>query len=269
MSGVQKMHRVQTEIGFEDTDIRIVELAREERCDIYEGSSGRGYHRYGNDWWSNLDCPYSYKYLSIDSLYPDQYFGIGTGHPDDRLASELYAYMQSTYAALFGREFYSILELGTGGGEITRQFAAKGVDYTAVEGTEAGVRKLVANGIDEARIVKSNLKFLPPLGRLFDIAMCTEVAEHIEPFFASKIVENCVRHAEVVWFSAADRNRPAHYHHINEIHIEAWDNLFAHMGHNFLVPLNGMHERASRLYLSERVGTAFKRQITEWQTLGR
>lgn len=268
MPGLQKMHRVLTEIGFEDADVRVLELSREEHCDIYKDDPDLGYHAYGNGWWSNPDCPFSYKYLSIDTLYPERYFGVGVGHPNDQMASELYAYMQSTYAALFGREFHSVLELGTGGGEITRQFAARGVDYVAVEGTEAGVRTLLANGIDDRRIVKSNLKFLPPLGRMFDIAMCTEVAEHIEPFFASKIVENCIRHSEIVWFSAADRNRPAHYHHINEIHIEAWDNLFAHMGHNYFVPLNRLHERASRLYLSDRVGTAFKRQITEWRSAG-
>ena len=85
--------------------------------------------------------------------------------------------------------------------------------------------------------------------------MCTEVAEHIEPFFASKIVENCILHSEVVWFSAADRNRRAHYHHSNEQEIEVWDNLFAHMGFPFYVPLNGMYDRASRLYFSERLGT--------------
>lgn len=266
MSGIQKLHPIQTEIRFSDSDIRLIELAKEENCNIYKDDPKLGYHDYGNDWWSNSNCPYSYKYLSIDSLYPEQYFGNGVGHPNDKMAADLYRYMQDTYASLFGRNFYSILELGTGGGEITRQLAANNLDYIAVEGTEAGVRKLLANGIDEARIVKSNLKFLPPVGRMFDIAMCTEVAEHIEPFFASKVVENCIRHAEVVWFSAADRNRPAHYHHINEIHIEAWDNLFAHMGHNYLVPLNHLHERASRIYLSERLGIAFKRQITEWRS---
>ncbi len=268
MPGNRRMHRVLMEIGFDDADFRVLELAREEQCEIYRDGGEKGYHSFGNSWWLNLDCPYAYKYLSVDSLYPEQYFGVNVGHPNDRMAADLYDYMQRMHAALFGREFYSVLELGTGGGEITRQFAAKGMDYTAVEGTEAGVRTLLANGIDDRRIVKCNLKFLPPLGRMYDIAMCTEVAEHIEPFFASKIVENCVRHAEVVWFSAADRNRPAHYHHINEIHIEAWDNLFAHMGHNFLVPLNGLHERSSRLYLSERLGTVFKRQITEWQGEG-
>ncbi|HYH39632.1 MAG TPA: class I SAM-dependent methyltransferase [Azospirillum sp.] len=268
MTGSQKMHSVLMEIGFDDADLRVLEIAREERCDIFQDGPHRGFHGYGNAWWSNLDCPYAYKYLSIDSLYPAQYFGPGVGHPDDAAAAELYAYMQSTYATLFGREFHSILELGTGGGEITRQFAAHEIDYVAVEGTEAGVAALLANGIDERRIVRSNLKFLPPLGRMFDIAMCTEVAEHVEPFFASKVVDNCIRHAEVVWFSAADRNRRAHYHHMNEIHIEAWDNLFAHMGFPYLVPLNGLHERASRLYLSDRVGTAFKRQITEWQASG-
>ena len=234
----------------------ILEISKEEDCQIFDGSgTDHGYHQYGNDWWTNLQCPYAFKYLSIDSMYPDRYFGDGIGHPDYKTGSEIYTYMRETYSALFGRNFDKVLELGTGGGEITVHFAENRNDYLAVEGTESGVNKLLSlPGIDPARVKQFNLKFMPNLGEKFDLVMCTEVAEHIEPFFASKIVENCVVHSDVVWFSAADRNRPAHYHHINELPAEAWDNLFAHMGHTFIVQLNGMHDRASRLYMSEELG---------------
>ena len=89
------------------------------------------------------------------------------------------------------------------------------------------------------------------LPRKFDIVMCTEVAEHIEPWFASKVVENCIVHADVVWFSAAKGNAQPHYHHINEVPIEAWDNIFAHFGHQYLIELDGLAGRADRIYLNE------------------
>jgi hypothetical protein len=237
--------------------IEITEIKKEEQCELYAGGEDDGYHSYGNDWWTNINCPYSYKYLSIDSLYPAKYFQ-GVGHPDDTVSSQIYQYMQVIFRGIFGRPFNSVIEFGTGGGEITAQFAHHGIDYIAVEGTHAGVDQLMANKIPPERIIQSNLKFFKGLGRMFDIAMCTEVAEHIEPFFASKIVDNCITHAEAVWFSCADRNRRAHYHHINEQDIEVWDNLFAHMGFPFYVALNNMYNRASRLYLSERIGIEFK-----------
>ena len=243
----------QKQIGFQSScGLTILEIAREETVAVsITRESDDGYHRYGNDWWSQAACPTSFKYLAIDALYPDPYFD-GHGHPDPGRAVDLVDYMQTTYKRVFGQPFRSILELGSGGGEITRVFAERGFDFLAVEGTAAGVRRLQEIGIPSDRIQQHNLKFMPGLQRTFDIVMCTEVAEHIEPFFASKVVENCIAHADAVWFSAADRNRRAHYHHINEQPIEVWDNLFAHMGCNRFVELDGRYGRASRLYLRSK-----------------
>lgn len=212
-----------------------------------------GYHWYGNDWWTNLRCPHAFQYLSLDSLYPAGYYVSkteGGAHPARAMAADLYEYMQSVYSAVFGRAFGSILELGTGAGEITSQFRDHGHDYCAVEGSPEGVVKLRQMGVPEDRLVFSDLKFLRPLGRKWDLVMCTEVAEHVEPWFASKVVEICVSHADVVWFSAAERRIRPHYHHMNEICIEAWDNIFATMGFPAFVELDKRHDRADRLYLS-------------------
>lgn len=216
-------------------------------------TSDDGYHRYGNDWWMQPGTPGALQYLALDPLYPTDYF-IGHGHPERAGAESLVCYMIETHAALFGRPLESVLELGTGGGEITAELDRRGLDYLAVEGTAAGVARLKAIGIPDARVLHANLKFLPDIGRRFDLAMCTEVAEHIEPFFASQLVLACTAHSAAVWFSAADRNRRAHYHHINEQDISAWDNLFAHMGFGRRVELDGRHGRASRLYLKASIG---------------
>lgn len=231
----------------------VVSLMQEETVQVFNqaGEETNGYHPYGTHWWTNPECPHSFKYLSLDALYAPIYFADGRGHPSYQQSNELYTYMQETYAALFGKPFASVLELGTGGGEITRHFRDAGLDYVAVEGTTGGVDKLLALGVPPERILKRNLKFMEALGRSFDLAMCTEVAEHIEPWFASKVVDNCVRHADVVWFSAAKGNAAPHYHHINEISIEAWDNIFAHFGFTNHVPLNGMMSRADRVYMND------------------
>jgi 2-polyprenyl-3-methyl-5-hydroxy-6-metoxy-1,4-benzoquinol methylase len=235
-------------------DLHVIEIAREETLTVHiDGKRDTGYHRFGNDWWLQPRCPHSFKYLSIDTMYPDAYFD-GHGHPEVATAQDLVDYMQGVFSALFGRDLHSILELGSGGGEITKVFSDRNLDFVTVEGTAAGVRRLHEIGIAAERILQHNLKFMPALKRKFDLVMCTEVAEHIEPFFASKVVENCIRHGDAVWFSAADRNRAAHYHHIAELPMAAWDNLFAHMGFAHFVELDGRHERASRIYLRHGVG---------------
>ncbi len=236
---------------FKKESLEVVEVEKERKVLIFkQNGQDDGYHPYSNSWWYNLNCPLAYSYIDIDSLYPSQYFSHqSTGHPDKEFAKDIYSYMQKTYKELFGREFSSVLELGTGGGEITYQFHAHGIDFLAVEGTEEGCRHLQNLGIAPSNILKSDLKRLPFLNRKFDLVMCTEVVEHIEPFFAGRVIESCTMHADAVWFSGADRNRPAHYHHINEIGIEAWDNLFAFLGHNQHVVLNKLHHRADRLYL--------------------
>ena len=230
--------------------LTVTELAEEVAVPVNKSDSG--YHYFGNDWWGRDNCPRAFQYLSLDAMYPAPYFDTdGTGHPDRTRGLDLADYMFGVYRSLVGSEPQSVLELGSGGGEITRAIDARGVDYITVEGTTAGAQKLLQIGIPEDRIVVANLKFMKPLGRRFDLAMCTEVAEHLEPFFASKLVSDCIEHSDLFWFSAADRKRPAHYHHINEQPIEVWDNLFAHMGYPYFITLDGRHGRASRLYINK------------------
>ena len=222
----------------------------------------KGFHGFGTQWWSNTECPYAYKYLSLDMMYTQSYFeSAGAGHPSYESAKQLYIYMQYIYKSLFGEKFKSILELGTGGGEITRHFFEANLELLAIEGTTHGIEKLLKLGLAPEQTLKRNLKFLEPLNRKFDIAMCTEVAEHIEPWFASKVVSNCVEHSDVVWFSAAKGDYRPHYHHINEAPIQAWDNIFANFGFRFHIALNGTMGRADRVYFNSDSEKRIKKQI--------
>lgn len=228
----------------------VTTISRTLKVQVFKNDKDNGYHFFSNAWWYNLNCPYAFNYLDLDSLYPEIYFQHNDlGHPDKSDSENLYAYMQKVFTEVTGKKFESILELGTGGGEITSQFVLNGVDVYAVEGSESGVRKLKSLGIDESKIFKCDLRLMDTLDRKFDLVMCTEVIEHIEPFFAAKVIDMCIKHSKYVWFSGADRKRIPHWHHINEVGIEAWDNLFAFYGFNSFVKLEEGRLRADRLYI--------------------
>lgn len=258
-----KHHPIIWQNAFEDLKITKLESVR--KIQVFYNNKDKGYHSYSNTWWSNLNCPYCYQYFDIDSMYENSYYKSdgAVGHPSTKIAEDIYTYMQNIYKMLFGKKFKNILELGTGGGEITYQFFRDGLDLTAVEGTCEGVKRLESIGIPKDNIIHTDIKLLKPINKKFDLVMCTEVAEHIEPWFASKVVENCIIHSDIVWFSAADANRPAHYHHINEVGIEAWDNIFAYMGFPLFIELDKRHSRADRLYISMNLENEIKRKIEE------
>lgn len=209
------------------------------------------YHSYGSHWWTNEECPASYKYSDLNSLYSEDYFE-SDAHPNEKQAEELYKYMQEIYKTNFNKEFETILEIGGGSGELSKQFDNNGVWCLTIEGTLSGYKKLLSMGIpsrgirylDIRKININNLTHYPKL----DIVVCTEVAEHIEPWFASKVVDLCASNSDVVWFSAADKNRPSHYHHPNEAPIWAWDNIFEFFGFGY-IELDERYDRADRLYV--------------------
>lgn len=214
------------------------------------------YHSHGKQWWENPDCPHSYQYGSLDTLYNHEYYsGLASHHPDEKKSAELYDYMQDVYSRIFRQKFFSVLELGGGAGDLTEQFKKHDLIYMVVEGTAAGAAHLIKKGIPNLCVINENVKFMDKSPGLFDLVMCTEIIEHIEPFFASKVVEVCYKSSDVVWFSSTDgAGTSPHYHHCNEQKIEAWDNLFAHMGFTFSIPLKKLHDRADRLYIKEAKG---------------
>ncbi|MGK9369482.1 hypothetical protein ACSSWA_11330 [Melioribacter sp. Ez-97] len=105
----------------EKNGFSIIEIQEYINLPIYDNKEkkDRGYHKFGNTWWYNLNCPYSFHYFDINSFYPKKYFKTEcTGHPDSNVGEEIYHYMQKVYQNLFGKTFDSVLELGTGGGRL-------------------------------------------------------------------------------------------------------------------------------------------------------
>jgi hypothetical protein len=197
-------------------------------------------------WWTDPLDLRAYTYSDPNVEYDKEYFE-SEHHPSEEVAKQLYDYMQQTYKQVFGRYFKSVLEFGAGSGEITAQFHEDDLHYFVVEPTTAGYEKLLSKGIYEASIIPEDIRFMYDMNYKFDLVVCTEVAEHIEPWFASKVVEACTTHSDRVWFSAASEFQNPHYHHPNVAPIHAWDKIFALFGYDYIV-LENKFDRAERLY---------------------
>ncbi len=122
----------------------------------------------------------------------------------------------------------TVLDLGCGIGTWLRGFAACG--RREVLGVE---RELLADQYLEIAadlILHADLSQPLDLHRRFDLVICLEVAEHIAAEAAGTIVENCIRHADIVLFSAALPGQQGR-HHINEQLPEYWVALFRARGY--------------------------------------
>lgn len=120
-------------------------------------------------------------------------------------------------------EFHSVVDFGCGTGNWLNCFATDG-DRTIL-GLEMERFRPDEVEIDPRLILHLDLGRYVNLQRRFDLALCLEVAEHIDPRHASTVVENCVRHSDIVLFSAALPGQRG-LHHVNEQLPGYWAALF-------------------------------------------
>lgn len=63
------------------------------------------------------------------------------------------------------------------------------------------------------------------LGRRFEMVLCLEVAEHLEPEASEVLIASLTEHAETIFFSAASPGQPGQ-HHINCQWPSYWQTIF-------------------------------------------
>ncbi|MBV9653786.1 MAG: class I SAM-dependent methyltransferase [Acetobacteraceae bacterium] len=85
------------------------------------------------------------------------------------------------------------------------------------------------------------------LGRRFDLIVCVEVPEHIEPESADQLVASICKHGDTVLWAAALPGQGGQ-DHVNEQWTEYWCQKFTSHGFEFLDPIRRRIWSNSRVY---------------------
>jgi SAM-dependent methyltransferase len=120
----------------------------------------------------------------------------------------------------------SVVDVGGGTGAVLKAFTAFGVEKLLLLDVEAVRPELL---IHEADFQATNLNAtLPNLDR-FDLALCLECAEHLNPQQGTALVDCLTASADIVIFSAAVPGQRGKGH-INLRPLEYWKSLFERRG---------------------------------------
>jgi cyclopropane fatty-acyl-phospholipid synthase-like methyltransferase len=123
-----------------------------------------------------------------------------------------------------------VVDVGSGSGALLTAFASRGVSTMGLEYSEAG------RAISTSRNVETHafdVRFDSPAGEWgkFDVACCTEVAEHIPAEFADRLVKVLVTLAKTVVFTAATPGQGG-VDHVNEQPHSYWIEKFLSHGYS-------------------------------------
>jgi hypothetical protein len=134
----------------------------------------------------------------------------------------------------------SVVEFGNGGGYFSKVFSdlLPSDSFMTVEGTGAGYAETLARKVPAHQVRQHDLRLPLYIGKRFDLAVCTEVVEHVEPPFTSQIIMTLVLHSDVIWFSYKGDSTEARawINHPNERPLKMWKNLFDFYGFD-IVPI--------------------------------
>lgn len=131
----------------------------------------------------------------------------------------------------------SVLDVGCGRGAWLAEYRQAGLPrYIGVDGDYVTESSLL---IPPSTFVPRDIVHEFDLGERFDLIQCLEVGEHIPTNASRALVQNLIRHGDVVLFSAAVPGQGGE-NHINEQPYEFWRTLFAehrYAPYDFLRPL--------------------------------
>jgi SAM-dependent methyltransferase len=123
----------------------------------------------------------------------------------------------------------SVVDVGCGTGAWANAFKSAGIPE--VLGIDGEYCRRASLEIEPEEFLAADLTQSIELPRRYELAVCLEVAEHLEARYADQLVESLTRMAPFVLFSAAIPHQGGE-HHVNEQWPSYWISLFNARGYD-------------------------------------
>jgi SAM-dependent methyltransferase len=144
----------------------------------------------------------------------------------------------------------SVVDVGCGIGTFLSVFHRQGVtDIRGYDGHWVDPEKLVQH-IDPKYFVQADLEMAINGDRRFDLALCLEVAEHLNEKSSEVLVKNLIAFSDMIVFAAAIPGQMGQ-NHVNEQWPKYWENKFLKKGYQFhdvLRPIFWENDQVFRWY---------------------
>ena len=127
------------------------------------------------------------------------------------------------------KEGDSIIDVGCATGEFIQEFQNRKIFAWGIEGSNQ-VLEFIPPKIKDDILIRDLRKPLLNIAGTFNIVLCLEVAEHIEPEYAEIFVQNLCNLSDCIIMSAAPPGQKGHYH-VNCKDSEYWDMLFSDLNY--------------------------------------
>ena len=124
-------------------------------------------------------------------------------------------------------KFNSVMDVGCGSAIYLKALNDIGItDLIGFDGSECAVTTSLLPDVTFVH----DLRLPLILDRKYDLAICIEVAEHLEEKYAETLVKSLIGVSDCVLFTAATVNQGG-YGHLFEVEHEYWIDLFARCGY--------------------------------------
>ena len=127
----------------------------------------------------------------------------------------------------------SAVDLGCGTGALLMALQARGVRVFGLDYSRAAIEICRQRGLEVREYDIEADVGLAGLGR-FDVAICTEVAEHVKPQFADRLVRQLTVLSDHIIFTAAVPGQGGGVDHVNEQPNSYWIGKFGMHGYAYL-----------------------------------
>lgn len=121
-----------------------------------------------------------------------------------------------------------VIDVGCAVGELVKWYLDHGVDAYGLEGSRNCLPFLQ---VSEDRVLIRDLRLVNTGIGKFDLVQCLEVAEHIEPEYASTFVDNLCSLSDSILITAAPPGQRGHYH-VNCQYGWYWIEKFKDVGYS-------------------------------------